>query len=107
ELLEVVELTEFSNIKVKFLSGGQKQRVALARALANKPEILLLDEPFSHIDNFKKRSLRRKLFHYLKANNIACIVASHDHEDVLPYADRMLVLNKANIVANHTPEHLY
>ncbi|WP_417855933.1 ABC transporter ATP-binding protein [Xanthomarina gelatinilytica] len=107
ELLEVVELTEFSNIKVKFLSGGQKQRVALARALANQPEILLLDEPFSHIDNFKKRSLRRKLFHYLKANNIACIVASHDHEDVLPYADRMLVLNKAKIVANNTPEHLY
>lgn len=106
-LLEVVELTEFSNIKVKSLSGGQKQRVALARALANRPEILLLDEPFGHIDNFKRRSLRHKLFHYLKANNIASIVASHDQEDVLPYADRMLVLHKAEIVANNTPEHLY
>lgn len=107
ELLEVVELSEFSNIKVKFLSGGQKQRVALARALANKPEILLLDEPFSHIDNFKKRSLRRNLFNYLKANNIACIVASHDKEDVLPYSDRMIVLNQHKIVANNTPEYLF
>lgn len=107
ELLEVVELTEFANIKVKLLSGGQKQRVALARSLANKPEILLLDEPFSHIDNFKKQSLRRNLFNYLKANNIACVVASHDREDVLPYSDRMIVLNKAKIVANNTPECLF
>ncbi len=107
ELLEVVELSEFANIKVKFLSGGQKQRVALARALANKPEILLLDEPFSHIDNFKKRSLRRNLFNYLKENNIACIVASHDKEDVLPYSNRMIVLNQHKIVANNTPECLF
>ncbi|MFL0353214.1 ABC transporter ATP-binding protein [Xanthomarina sp. GH4-25] len=107
ELLEIVELTPFANTKVKLLSGGQKQRVALARALANEPEILLLDEPFSHIDNFKKQSLRRSLFNYLKANNITCIVASHDKEDVLPYADRMLVLNNHKIEANNTPEHLY
>lgn len=107
ELLEVVELTAFADIKVKLLSGGQKQRVALARALAKKPEILLLDEPFSHIDNFKKQSLRRNLFNYLKANNIACLVASHDKEDVLPYSDRMIVLNNNKIEANNTPEYLY
>ncbi|PWI30514.1 ABC transporter ATP-binding protein [Flavobacteriaceae bacterium LYZ1037] len=107
ELLEIVELTPFANTKVKLLSGGQKQRVALARALANEPEILLLDEPFSHIDNFKKQSLRQSLFNYLKANNITCIVASHDKEDVLPYSDRMIVLNNHKIEANNTPEHLY
>ncbi|HLV40030.1 ABC transporter ATP-binding protein [Xanthomarina sp.] len=107
ELLEVVELTPFTDTKVKLLSGGQKQRVALARALANAPEIILLDEPFSHIDNYKKQSLRRRLFHFLKENNIACIVASHDKEDVLPYSDKMIVLNEHKIVANNSPKHLY
>ena len=107
ELLEVVELSEFSETKVKLLSGGQKQRVALARALAKEPEILLLDEPFSHIDNFKKQSLRRSLFNYLKAKNIACIVASHDKEDVLSFSDKMIVLNNAKIVANSTPKQLF
>ncbi len=107
ELLEVVELTNFANTKVKYLSGGQKQRVALARALAKEPEIILLDEPFSHIDNFKKQSLRRSLFKYLKTKNITSIVATHDKEDVLGFADRMLVLNNNKIVVNNSPESIY
>ncbi|WP_194766327.1 ABC transporter ATP-binding protein [Tamlana sp. I1] len=107
ELLEVVELTAFAKTKVKILSGGQKQRVALARALAKQPEIMLLDEPFSHIDNFKKQSLRRNVFKYLKAKNISCVVATHDKEDVLGFADKMIVLNQQQIVENNTPEHLF
>lgn len=107
ELLEVVELTAFAKTKVKTLSGGQKQRVALARALANKPKIILLDEPFSHIDNFKKQSLRRRVFSYLKQKKISCIVATHDKEDVLGFADNIIVLNNNKIEANNTPEQLY
>ena len=107
ELLKVVELEAFANIKVKELSGGQKQRVALARALAKQPEILLLDEPFSHIDNFKKQSLRRSLFNYLKEKNITVIVATHDKDDVLPFSDNMIVLHDSKIIANNTPEQLY
>ncbi|WP_435413320.1 ABC transporter ATP-binding protein [Psychroserpens mesophilus] len=107
ELLEVVELNAFAHVKVKTLSGGQKQRVALARALAKEPEILLLDEPFSHIDNFKKQSLRRRVFKYLKDNKITCIVATHDKTDVLGFADRMILLNNAEIEAYDTPEHLF
>ncbi len=107
ELLDVVELTPFSKTKVKYLSGGQKQRVALARALAKQPEILLLDEPFSHIDNFKKQSLRRRVFKYLKKKNITCVVATHDKNDVLGFADRMMFLNETKIETIDTPEHLY
>tara|TARA_R110000868_G_scaffold345175_3_gene606296 strand:+ start:97 stop:1008 length:912 start_codon:yes stop_codon:yes gene_type:complete len=107
ELLDVVELNNFADTKVKLLSGGQKQRVALAKAIAKQPEILLLDEPFSHIDNFKKQSLRRSLFKYLKEKNITCIVATHDKADVMGFSDRMLLLNNQKIEANDTPENLY
>lgn len=107
ELLNVVELEAFAKTKVKNLSGGQKQRVAIARALAKAPEILLLDEPFSHIDNFKKQSLRRSVFKYLKDNTISCIVATHDKNDVLGFADEMLVLNASKIIAKDTPQNLY
>ena len=107
ELLEVIEMQDFAKTKVKLLSGGQKQRVAIAKAMAKQPEIIILDEPFSHIDNFKKHSLRRNLFNYLKEKNITCLVATHDKDDVLPFADKMIVLNDAEIVANNSPETLF
>lgn len=100
ELLEMVEMTSFAKIKVKNLSGGQQQRVALARVLAQEPELLLLDEPFSHIDNFRKNSLRRNLFAYLKKKNISCIVATHDQQEVLPFADRVLVVKDKAVIAD-------
>jgi ABC-type Fe3+/spermidine/putrescine transport system ATPase subunit len=107
ELLEVVEMTELANKEAKLLSGGQQQRVALARALAKQPELLLLDEPFSHIDHFRKNNLRRKLFAYLKENHIACIVATHDSTDALSFADKTIVLKNAKIYAENSPSELY
>jgi len=107
ELIDVVQLNAFAKTKVKLLSGGQKQRVALARAIAKQPEIILLDEPFSHIDNFKKQSLRRNLFKYLKNKNISCVVATHDKDDVLGFANEMIVLNASRIVAKASPEDLF
>ncbi|WP_289645225.1 ABC transporter ATP-binding protein [Maribacter aestuarii] len=107
ELLELIELTDFAHKKVNTLSGGQQQRVALARVLAQKPEILLLDEPFSHIDNFLKNSLRRNIFKYLKENGITCIVATHDYNDFLPFADRVVVIRNTNIIAKARPLELY
>ena len=107
ELIEVVELEGFENTKVQFLSGGQKQRVALARAIAKRPEIILLDEPFSHIDNFKKQSLRRNLFEYLKTNNIACVMATHDKNDVLSFADQMMVLHSGTVLVIDCPSNIY
>jgi ABC-type Fe3+/spermidine/putrescine transport system ATPase subunit len=107
ELLEVIEMTAFADVMVKTLSGGQQQRVAIARALAKEPELILLDEPFSQIDNFKKNSLRRKLFAYLKEKNIACIVATHDGNDALSFSDSMLVIQNQEIIARGAPKELY
>ncbi|MDO6736728.1 ABC transporter ATP-binding protein [Wenyingzhuangia sp. 2_MG-2023] len=107
ELLEVVDMVKFAHIKVKNLSGGQKQRVAIARVLAKEPKILLLDEPFSHIDNFRKNNLRRRLFGYLKSQNISCIVATHDSTDALSFADRVHIIRDKKIIASGLPDEIY
>jgi ABC-type sulfate/molybdate transport systems ATPase subunit len=107
ELLEVVEMERFADRKVKTLSGGQKQRVAIAKALAQRPELLLLDEPFSHVDNFRKNNLRRRLFHYLKSQNISCLIATHDREDVLSFTDETIVMQHGKIVDHRKTEILY
>jgi len=107
ELLHLVEMSEFKHVKAKFLSGGQMQRVALARVLAQEPEVLLLDEPFSHIDNFRKNKLRRKIFKYLKDKQITTLVASHDINDVLSFSDEVIVLKDTTILEKATPYELY
>ena len=107
ELLQIVEMTEFVSTKAKFLSGGQMQRVAIARVLALEPEILLLDEPFSHIDNFRKNALRRNLFAYLKQKNITCIVATHDSSDVLSFSDETIVLQDGKILIKGNSHDIY
>lgn len=98
ELLTLVDLDEYADVKVKHLSGGQQQRVAIARVLALEPEILLLDEPFSHIDYSRRSLLRRNLFAYLKEKGITCIVATHDSIDALSFADETIVLKDGELV---------
>jgi iron(III) transport system ATP-binding protein len=107
ELLYVVDLKEFADVLAKNLSGGQKQRVALAKALAKEPDILLLDEPFSSIDTFRKNKLRRSIFNYLKSKNITCITATHDSEEALAFADKIMILKEGEIEICDSPEKIY
>ena len=107
ELLTLVGLLEFSSTKADYLSGGQQQRTALAMALALKPKLLLLDEPFSQIDNFRTNVLRRAVYGYCKENNITCIVASHDSDDILPFADEVVVLKDGEILRQGSPKDVY
>lgn len=107
ELLDVVELQDFKSTKVAHLSGGQKQRVAIARALAKEPKVLLLDEPFSSIDNFLKNKLRRKLFKYLKINNSICITATHDCEEALSFSDYIIILKNGTVQQRGTPKDVF
>lgn len=107
ELLEVVGLTEFANILPKYLSGGQQQRVAIARALSVLPKLLVLDEPFSNLDFSRKIELRERLFKYVKQNNISLIISTHEIQDVLPWLDQMVVLQKGRLIQNESPEEIF
>tara|TARA_Y100000815_G_scaffold7710_1_gene7271 strand:- start:1340 stop:2290 length:951 start_codon:yes stop_codon:yes gene_type:complete len=107
ELLEVVDMQELADTHVKYLSGGQKQRVALARAIAKEPELLLLDEPFSHIDNFRRNALRRNLYQYLKKQNITCITATHDSEEALSFSDEIKVIRNGTFIQSGKPQEIF
>lgn len=107
ELLQVVDLTTFKDQMVRDLSGGQKQRVAIAKALAKQPEVLLLDEPFSHIDTFRKNKLRRQLYGYLKQHGISCITATHESEEALAFADELLIIRNGTVDIHGKTQWVY
>ena len=107
ELLEIVELQPYRLHKPNELSGGQKQRLALARALAEPPEILLLDEPFSQIDKYSTHRLLSELDKLRRQDNILIIFVSHDPEYVLNFTEQVLVIESGKIVQNDSPEEIY
>lgn len=92
EMLELVNLQDFSKRYPHELSGGQQQRVAIARALAKKPSVLLLDEPFSNLDAHLKTKIREDLKEILNKTSITAIFVTHDREDVKSIADKVAIL---------------
>lgn len=107
ELLDVVGLTDYAKVLPKNLSGGQQQRVAIARALAVLPKMLLLDEPFSNLDFSRKFELRDKLFNYVKQNKMSLLISTHNLEEVLPWADKIVVLQQGRLIQNDSPKETY
>lgn len=107
EMLELVELSEHADKRINQLSGGQQQRIALARALAPKPELLLLDEPFSNLDMMLRESLAAKVRDILKRTNTTAILVTHDQHEAFAIADKIGVMHKGKLAQWATPDELY
>ena len=107
ELLQLVKLENFADRYPSQLSGGQRQRVALARALAVEPKVLLLDEPFGALDAKVRKELRRWLRKLHDEYHITSIFVTHDQEEALDVADRIIVMNGGIIEQIGSPEDVY
>jgi len=107
ELLRLVQLDFLADRLPSALSGGQRQRVALARTLAVEPRILLLDEPFGSLDARVRQELRQWLRRLHKQLGITCVFVTHDQEEALELADRVVVMNAGRIEQIGTPEEVY
>ena len=107
KLLNLIQLDGFANRFPWQLSGGQRQRVALARALAVEPKVLLLDEPFGALDAKVRSDLRRWLKQLQEELKITTILVTHDQEEALEVADRIVVISKGKIEQVGTPEDVF
>ena len=93
--------------KTDELSGGEKQRIALARLLTTSPSLLLLDEPFSHLDMDHKKTLKQVVDDVSYALDMTCMMISHNPEDTLPWADEIIVLKHGTIIQTGSPSEVY
>ncbi|WP_392437553.1 sulfate/molybdate ABC transporter ATP-binding protein [Cruoricaptor ignavus] len=107
ELLWVVGMQDFADVKPQFLSGGQQQRIAIARALSVVPKLLLLDEPFSNIDFSRRAELRENVLNYAKAKNISVLISTHNLQEILPWLDEIIVMKDGKIIAQNSPQIIY
>ena len=107
ELLDLVQLDWLGDRYPEQLSGGQRQRIALARALAVEPRVLLLDEPFGALDAKVRKELRRWLARLHEDINLTSVFVTHDQEEAMEVADRIVVMNKGSIEQIGSPAEVY
>ncbi len=107
ELLKLVQLDWLGDRLPSELSGGQRQRVALARALAVEPKVLLLDEPFGSLDARVRQELRRWLRRLHDEIRLTSLFVTHDQEEALEVADRVVLLDRGKVVQDGTPRELF
>lgn len=107
EMLELVQLSQFSGRKPSQLSGGQQQRVALARALAPSPKVLLLDEPLSALDLKLRKAMQIELKHIQRETGITFIFVTHDQEEALTMSDRIAVMSAGELQQLGAPRDIY
>ena len=106
-LLEKVQMGGFGNRRPGELSGGQQQRIALARALAAQPKLLLLDEPFSALDENLREDMRHLVLHLQKEFSMTVILVTHDREEALSMSDRVALLFDGKLSQVGTPQEVY
>ncbi|MDF1823754.1 MAG: ABC transporter ATP-binding protein [Verrucomicrobiales bacterium] len=109
-VVECLELVDLSGKEKRFpheLSGGERQRLALARALAPSPKLLLLDEPFSHLDPALRRKLREEIHSILSRLGQTALMVTHDPEDALAIASRVAIMDRGNILQTGSPSEVY
>ena len=107
EMLHLVNLDGFEKRSISTLSGGQQQRVAIARAIANKPKVLLLDEPLAALDLKLRKDMQKELRRIQRQLGITFIFVTHDQEEALTMSDRVVVMNKGKIQQIGTPQDIY
>jgi spermidine/putrescine transport system ATP-binding protein len=107
EMLSLIRLRDFGHRKPNELSGGQAQRVALARALINRPQVLLLDEPFSALDLSLRKELQLELKRIHRELSCAFVFVTHDQEEALVLSDRIAMVNMGKIVQVGNPTDIY
>jgi molybdate transport system ATP-binding protein len=107
ELLHLVKMENFVNAKPSQLSGGQQQRIALIRALARKPELLLLDEPLSALDDAMRRQLRTELHNIQQQLQVTTLLVSHDIGEVYTLAANIIHLEHGQLIFQGTPQQLF
>ena len=106
-MLNLVQLDWVGDRYPSQLSGGQRQRIALARALAIEPKVLLLDEPFGSLDAQVRKELRQWLRRFHDDLHITSLFVTHDQEEALEVADRIVVMNKGKVEQVGTPQEVY
>ena len=106
-MLRLVHLESFADRRPRQMSGGQQQRVALARVLATKPKLVLLDEPLSALDAKLREELRVELKQILTAVGSTTIVVTHDQDEAMSLADRIIVMNRGRIEQQGAPDEIY
>ncbi|MGN7619066.1 MAG: ABC transporter ATP-binding protein [Ehrlichia sp.] len=106
-ILQSVNMVTYKDMYPNMLSGGQQQLVTIARTIAQKPEIILLDEPFSSLDTALRISIRRSVLSLLKSKGITVLLVTHDPEEALEVADTIYVMRDGFIVQHGTPYEIY
>lgn len=107
KLLKLSGLDKVQTHLPREVSGGEQQRAVIAKAIAEQPKLLLLDEPFSHLDAVNKRRLKTEILRLIKAEEVSCIFVTHDVSDAYGMADRLAIMRKGKIMQLDSPQQVY